>query len=59
VNGEYCTKGQNQYPNNSYLSCIGNVTGFEDGAVEVRWATGFATKVCSCPNCLSLYVCTQ
>ncbi|XP_059437350.1 probable ubiquitin-conjugating enzyme E2 24 [Corylus avellana] len=45
LKGEYCTKDQTQYPNNSYLSCIGNVTGFEDGAVEVRWATGFATKV--------------
>ncbi|CAJ1961680.1 unnamed protein product [Sphenostylis stenocarpa] len=30
---------------NSYLSCIGNVTGFIDGDVEVKWATGLTTKV--------------
>uniref|UniRef100_A0A0R0G8J6 E2 ubiquitin-conjugating enzyme n=1 Tax=Glycine max TaxID=3847 RepID=A0A0R0G8J6_SOYBN len=40
---------QISYPNksvdNSYLSCIGNVTGFEDGDVEVKWATGLTTKV--------------
>jgi ubiquitin-conjugating enzyme E2 O len=59
LKGEYCIKDQTQYSNNSYLSCIGNVTGFEDGAVEVRWATGFATKVCSHPNCFSLNVCSQ
>ncbi|RZB63551.1 probable ubiquitin-conjugating enzyme E2 24 isoform X2 [Glycine soja] len=40
---------QISYPNksvdNSYLSCIGNVIGFEDGDVEVKWATGLTTKV--------------
>lgn len=34
-----------QLPDNCYLSCIGNVTGFTDGAVEVKWATGLITKV--------------
>jgi len=41
---------QISYPNNSvgncHLSCIGNVTGFKDGHVEVKWATGLMTKVC-------------
>ncbi|KAF8031164.1 hypothetical protein BT93_D0385 [Corymbia citriodora subsp. variegata] len=32
-------------PNNFYLSCIGNVTGFKDGAVKVKWANGLTTKV--------------
>lgn len=40
---------QISYPNNSvgncHLSCIGNVTGFKDGHVEVKWATGLMTKV--------------
>ncbi|AES87057.2 ubiquitin-conjugating enzyme E2 [Medicago truncatula] len=40
---------QISYPNNSVgncrLSCIGNVTGFKDGHVEVKWATGLMTKV--------------
>ncbi|KAG4924840.1 hypothetical protein JHK87_050380 [Glycine soja] len=40
---------QISYPNksvdNNYLSCISNVTGFEDGDVEVKWATGLTTKV--------------
>ncbi|KAG7958986.1 hypothetical protein I3843_10G048500 [Carya illinoinensis] len=40
-----CNKDQNQYPDKSYLSCIGNVTGFKGGSVEVRWATGLQTKV--------------
>lgn len=35
----------NEFPDNFYLSCIGNVTGFIDGAVEVKWATGLTTKV--------------
>ncbi|KHN08523.1 Putative ubiquitin-conjugating enzyme E2 24 [Glycine soja] len=35
----------NKYADNSYLSCIGNVTGFEDGDMEVKWATGLTTKV--------------
>lgn len=28
-----------------YLSCVGIITGFEDGDVEVKWATGISTKV--------------
>lgn len=28
-----------------YLSCIGYVTGFEDGSVEVTWASSLKTKV--------------
>ncbi|RDY02227.1 putative ubiquitin-conjugating enzyme E2 24, partial [Mucuna pruriens] len=36
---------QNKSIDNSYLSCIGNVTGFKDGDVEVKWATGLTTKV--------------
>jgi len=28
-----------------FLSCIGNVIGFEDGDVEVQWASGVTTKV--------------
>ncbi|ESW20156.1 hypothetical protein PHAVU_006G185400 [Phaseolus vulgaris] len=36
---------QNKSVDNSYLSCIGNVTGFIDGDVEVKWATGLTTKV--------------
>lgn len=36
---------QNDCPDTHYSSCIGIVTGFKDGAVEVRWATGFTTKV--------------
>ncbi|KAG7962309.1 hypothetical protein I3843_09G060500 [Carya illinoinensis] len=45
LGGKNSSKDQNQYPNESYLSYIGNVTGFKDGAVEVRWATGLVTKV--------------
>ncbi|KAK3204168.1 hypothetical protein Dsin_018214 [Dipteronia sinensis] len=30
---------------NGYISCIGTIMGFKDGAVEVRWAAGFTTKV--------------
>ncbi|XP_030528822.1 probable ubiquitin-conjugating enzyme E2 24 isoform X2 [Rhodamnia argentea] len=32
-------------PNNFYLSCIGNVAGFKDGAVKVKWANGLTTEV--------------
>lgn len=28
-----------------YLSCIGNVVGFKDGDIEVRWASGIQSKV--------------
>ncbi|TKY59265.1 ubiquitin-conjugating enzyme E2 24 [Spatholobus suberectus] len=36
---------QDEFPDNYFMSCIGNVTGFKDGDVEVTWATGFTTKV--------------
>ncbi|RYR36018.1 hypothetical protein Ahy_A10g051080 [Arachis hypogaea] len=36
---------QNKFPDDFYLSCFGNVVGFEDGDVEVKWATGLTTKV--------------
>ncbi|KAL2341894.1 hypothetical protein Fmac_009834 [Flemingia macrophylla] len=36
---------QNKSVDNSYLSCIGNVIGFKDGDVEVKWATGLTTMV--------------
>ncbi|KAF7803454.1 putative ubiquitin-conjugating enzyme E2 24 [Senna tora] len=36
---------QNELADNCYLSCIGYVTGFTDGDVEVKWATGLTTKV--------------
>uniref|UniRef100_A0A2N9I682 UBC core domain-containing protein n=1 Tax=Fagus sylvatica TaxID=28930 RepID=A0A2N9I682_FAGSY len=43
LKGNNCS--ENQSPEKSYLSCIGHVTGFKDGAVEVTWVTGLATKV--------------
>ncbi|KAG5045384.1 hypothetical protein JHK86_014790 [Glycine max] len=36
---------QDEFPDNHFMSCIGSVTGFQDGDVEVTWATGFTTKV--------------
>ncbi|KHN10005.1 probable ubiquitin-conjugating enzyme E2 24 [Glycine soja] len=36
---------QDEFPDNYFMSCIGSVTGFKDGDVEVTWATGFTTKV--------------
>ncbi|KAK7319683.1 hypothetical protein RJT34_04407 [Clitoria ternatea] len=36
---------QDEFPDDYFLSCIGNVTGFKDGDVEVKWATGLTTKV--------------
>ncbi|POO00067.1 Ubiquitin-fold modifier-conjugating enzyme [Trema orientale] len=36
---------KNKYSDTLYLSCIGTATGFADGAVEVRWATGITSKV--------------
>ncbi|XP_020994661.1 probable ubiquitin-conjugating enzyme E2 24 [Arachis duranensis] len=34
-----------EFPDNPFLCCVGNVTGFEDGNMEVNWANGFTTKV--------------
>ncbi|KAK7400578.1 hypothetical protein VNO78_11788 [Psophocarpus tetragonolobus] len=51
LNAEAVPKNGNQkdyedeFPDNYFMSCIGNVTGFKDGDVEVTWATGFTTKV--------------
>jgi ubiquitin-conjugating enzyme E2 O len=39
---EGCAHGKDQV---DYLSCIGCVTGFEDGNVEVTWASSLKTKV--------------
>ncbi|XP_010272451.1 PREDICTED: probable ubiquitin-conjugating enzyme E2 24 isoform X2 [Nelumbo nucifera] len=33
------------FTNNCYLSCIGIVTGFFNGSIEVRWANGLTSKV--------------
>lgn len=40
-----CRSGQIDYSSDGYLSSIGYVTGFEDGAVKVIWASGLETKV--------------
>uniref|UniRef100_A0A7N0TK43 E2 ubiquitin-conjugating enzyme n=1 Tax=Kalanchoe fedtschenkoi TaxID=63787 RepID=A0A7N0TK43_KALFE len=40
-----CGRDHSEYDEASYLSCIGSVTGFKDGCVEVTWATGLTTKV--------------
>ncbi|XLS61253.1 hypothetical protein HN51_015481, partial [Arachis hypogaea] len=34
-----------EFPDNPFLCCVGNVTGFEDGNMEVNWANGITTKV--------------
>ncbi|XP_050217653.1 probable ubiquitin-conjugating enzyme E2 24 [Mercurialis annua] len=36
---------QNDYSSIGYLSCIGYVSGFRDGSVAVKWASGLETKV--------------
>lgn len=46
--GTNCGRSQNEYSDKDYLSHIGHVTGFKDGGVEVRWATGLITKVAPC-----------
>jgi ubiquitin-conjugating enzyme E2 O len=54
LNAEAPLKNLDQigYQNKSHhLSCIGNVTGFKDGHVEVKWATGLTTKVCHFFSC--------
>ncbi|KAK7327883.1 hypothetical protein VNO77_21976 [Canavalia gladiata] len=43
--GYQADKDEAKSLDNSYLSCIGNVTGFIDGDVEVKWATGLTTKI--------------
>ncbi|KAF8411149.1 hypothetical protein HHK36_003692 [Tetracentron sinense] len=39
---------QNEYLDKCYLSCIGNVTGYINGGIEVRWASGLTSKVEPC-----------
>ncbi|XP_077252277.1 putative ubiquitin-conjugating enzyme E2 24 isoform X2 [Tasmannia lanceolata] len=41
---KYISEGHGEYAK-GFLSCIGNVTGFKDGGVEVRWASGLTSKV--------------
>ncbi|XP_015890104.1 probable ubiquitin-conjugating enzyme E2 24 [Ziziphus jujuba] len=43
--GKNCGSDTNECPDKCFLSSIGNVTGFRDGAVEVKWATGITSKV--------------
>ncbi|GKV10906.1 hypothetical protein SLEP1_g22211 [Rubroshorea leprosula] len=45
LKGKVCGCNQKGCPSICYLSCIGIVTGFEDGSVEVKWAIGISTKV--------------
>lgn len=45
LKGETCSKDQNEYSDKYYSSHIGNVVGFKDGGVKVKWATGFTTQV--------------
>lgn len=42
-----------------YLSCIGNVIGFKDDGVEVRWADGVVSKVCPCFTFLKISMLCQ
>ncbi|KAG0465389.1 hypothetical protein HPP92_019553 [Vanilla planifolia] len=44
-------------PANGCTSCVGNVIGFEDEGIEVRWVSGLISKVCilisfSCFKCI-------
>ncbi|MED6137007.1 hypothetical protein PIB30_061010 [Stylosanthes scabra] len=34
-----------EFPDNPFLCCVGNIIGFEDGNMEVNWANGSTTKV--------------
>ncbi|KAE8719927.1 putative ubiquitin-conjugating enzyme E2 24 [Hibiscus syriacus] len=43
--GENMRWNQNNSPSSYGLSCIGTVIGFEDGELEVKWASGISTKV--------------
>ena len=45
LKGETCNKDQNEYPDKYHSSHIGNVVGFKDGGVQVKWATGLTTQV--------------
>ncbi|CAN1231834.1 Probable ubiquitin-conjugating enzyme E2 24 [Linum grandiflorum] len=47
--GDIVFKGQTSAPNDKdqkdYMSCIGYVSGFKDGSVEVSWASGLFSNV--------------
>ncbi|XP_065879333.1 probable ubiquitin-conjugating enzyme E2 24 [Euphorbia lathyris] len=43
--GKDCKEDQVDYSCSNYFSCIGYVSGFKDGLVEVTWASGIETKV--------------
>lgn len=45
LEGNGCGAELINWPSKGYLSCIGCVMGFVDGAVEVTWASGIKTKV--------------
>ncbi|XP_057421797.1 probable ubiquitin-conjugating enzyme E2 24 [Lotus japonicus] len=51
LNADTSLKNENQmgyqdgFSDDGFLHCIGSVIGFKDGDVEVKWATGFTTKV--------------
>ncbi|KAJ7946982.1 putative Ubiquitin conjugating enzyme [Quillaja saponaria] len=45
LKGKSFTNAQNEFRNKCYLSCIGTITGFMGGSLEVKWATGSTTKV--------------
>ncbi|KAK6917556.1 Ubiquitin-conjugating enzyme E2 [Dillenia turbinata] len=45
LKNKFSNEERNMYSSKFYLSCIGNVMGFKDGEVEVKWATGVISKV--------------
>lgn len=45
LEGKNCRSNKNEFPDRCFLSNIGSVTGFRDGAVEVKWAIGITSKV--------------
>ncbi|KAL4386665.1 hypothetical protein GQ457_09G002460 [Hibiscus cannabinus] len=45
LKGENMRWDRNNSPSSYGLSCIGTVIGFEDGELEVKWASGISTKV--------------
>lgn len=47
IKGETCSKDQNEH-SDKYYSHIGNVVGFKNGGVKVKWATGLTTQVSHC-----------
>lgn len=41
---KHISEGHYEY-SKGYLSCIGNVISYQDGAIEVKWASGLISKV--------------